>query len=488
MSAARPCCWRGAARRCSRSARSARTTAGRSPRGSLVGDTVRCPWHHACFSLRTGEALRAPALNPVSCWRVERQRRPDLRRATRAGVGRRSRHAAPARRRAGIGRHRRRRRGGQRRRRDAAPRGLRRPRHDAQRRRRRRPTTGRTCRRTTSPATRPRSGSRCVRRSSTQKQRHRAAARRARRRDRPARRAACTLADGATARLTTRCCSRPAPSRCGSHVPGGDLPHVHYLRTLADSRAIIASAREREARAWSIGASFIGLEVAASLRARKLEVHVVAPEARPLERVLGPELGEFMRQLHEEHGVVFHLGTTAGRDRARARHARRAATTLAADLVVVGIGVRPATRAGRAGRPRRSTAASLVDEYLRDQRARHLRGRRHRALARPAQRRAHPRRALGRRRAPGADGGAQHAWAARALRRRAVLLEPALRRGDQLRRPRRGWDRIVQDGDPGAHDAAMRFEKGGRVLAVATIFRGRESLLAELAMEQGQQP
>src|SRR6185295_11938824 len=41
--------------------------------GLLVDDTVRCPWHHACFSLRTGEALRAPALNPVSCWRVDQR-------------------------------------------------------------------------------------------------------------------------------------------------------------------------------------------------------------------------------------------------------------------------------------------------------------------------------------------------------------------------------------------------------------------------------
>src|SRR5207237_2177222 len=86
-------------------------------------------------------------------------------------------------------------------------------------------------------------------------------------------------------------------------IPGAE--HAHTLRTLADSRAIIEHAK---GRAVVIGASFIGLEVAASLRARNVETHVVAPEMLPLERILGPELGTFIKQLHEGHGVKFHLG------------------------------------------------------------------------------------------------------------------------------------------------------------------------------------
>jgi NADPH-dependent 2,4-dienoyl-CoA reductase/sulfur reductase-like enzyme len=98
-----------------------------------------------------------------------------------------------------------------------------------------------------------------------------------------------------------------------------------------------------------IGASFIGLEAAAALRARKIEVHVVAPEERPLERVLGRELGDFVRSLHEEHGVIFHLmDAVAEIDVANVR--LKSGSTLAADLVVMGVGVRPrlslAERAG----------------------------------------------------------------------------------------------------------------------------------------------
>ena len=92
-------------------------------------------------------------------------------------------------------------------------------------------------------------------------------------------------------------------------IPGADLPHVRTLRTLADSLEIAERASHAKTTVV-IGASFIGLEVAASLRARNIDVHVVAPEDVPMTRILGPELGAFIQSLHEQHGVNFHLGTT----------------------------------------------------------------------------------------------------------------------------------------------------------------------------------
>jgi NADPH-dependent 2,4-dienoyl-CoA reductase/sulfur reductase-like enzyme len=81
-------------------------------------------------------------------------------------------------------------------------------------------------------------------------------------------------------------------------IPGADRPHVHSLRSLADCRAIIESAKGARS-ALVIGASFIGLEAAAALRARNIDVHVVAPEQRPMERILGAQMGDFVRRLHE---------------------------------------------------------------------------------------------------------------------------------------------------------------------------------------------
>ena len=122
------------------------------------------------------------------------------------------------------------------------------------------------------------------------------------------------------------------------NIPGAE--RIHYLRTLDDSRAIIAAA-EKAKRAVIIGASFIGLEAAASLRERGLEVHVVGPEARPLEKILGPEIGDFVRALHESHGVQFHLGTSATAIDERGVTLGNG-VTLPADLIVAGVGVRPA--------------------------------------------------------------------------------------------------------------------------------------------------
>lgn len=133
-------------------------------------------------------------------------------------------------------------------------------------------------------------------------------------------------------------------------LPGAAPAQVHLLRSLADCRAIIAAAATA-GRALIIGASFIGLEVAAALRARGIAVHVVAPEKRPMERILGAEMGEAIRALHEEHGVVFHLEDTVARLDGK-RAALASGGSLDADLVVAGVGVRPrlalAERAGLA--------------------------------------------------------------------------------------------------------------------------------------------
>ena len=140
-------------------------------------------------------------------------------------------------------------------------------------------------------------------------------------------------------------------------VPGADLGHVHYLRTLRDTQSLIdastggsdseadttmqsSSVHGTPKRAVVIGASFIGLETAASLRARGLDVSVVSPAPLPMEKLLGKPLSDKLRAVHEQHGVTFHVGSTV--DAIDAHHVHLDdGSKLPADLVVVGIGVAP---------------------------------------------------------------------------------------------------------------------------------------------------
>ena len=303
--------------------------------GLLVDETVRCPWHHACFSLRTGEALRPPALDPVSCWHVEQ-------RNGTAYVGTKIKRGGPPSLGAqvdipksvvivGGGA------GG-----NAAAETLRRLGY-----------AGRITMFSADssvPCDRPNlskgylSGAASAKsnplRSADFYRKHRINVKldaRVATIDTAGRHV--QLVDGTRHVYDALLLATGAvPVRLD--VPGADLPHVHYLRTLADSRALVAKARASK-RAVVIGASFIGLEVAASLRARNVAVDVVAPDTIPMLKILGAEVGTFIRALHERHGVTFHLGTAAAAiDK---RHVTlRDGVRLPADLVVVGIGVRPA--------------------------------------------------------------------------------------------------------------------------------------------------
>jgi NADPH-dependent 2,4-dienoyl-CoA reductase/sulfur reductase-like enzyme/nitrite reductase/ring-hydroxylating ferredoxin subunit len=446
--------------------------------GLMVGVTVRCPWHHACFRLRTGEALAAPALSPVACWRVERS-------GGRVFV--REKVALPAKpRRAGdagermviIG-------GGAAG--FAAAEMLRRegfagsvtllsadaaPPCD-------RPNLSKDYLAGTAPEDwlplRPpefyaESGIELVLDAE------------AREIDTSGRRV--ILADGRAWRFDKLLIATGAePIRLD--IPGAGLPHVRVLRSLADSRALVERAQTAR-RAVVIGASFIGLEVAASLRHRGLEVHVVGPEKRPLERVLGVEMGDFVRGLHEQHGVVFHLGHTA-----KTIDAKEVTldddTALAADLVVAGIGVRPrlalAERAGLV-----LDRGILVNERLETSVPGIF------AAGDVA-------------RWPAPQGGEtlriEH-WVV-AERQGQVAARNMLGRGERFAAVpffwsqhydvaisyvghAASWDKIDIDGDITARDATLRYRRGGHTPAVVTIFRDRDSLAAETALERGGEP
>jgi NADPH-dependent 2,4-dienoyl-CoA reductase/sulfur reductase-like enzyme/nitrite reductase/ring-hydroxylating ferredoxin subunit len=448
--------------------------------GLVTGESVRCPWHHACFDLRSGEAERAPALSPIDCWTVEQrngrifvtQKREEPKpramplkadapkKIVIVGGGAAGFAAAEMLRRRGYGgsivmvSN------------DAAP-----------------------------PVDRPNLSKDYLAGSAPEDWL-------------PLRPDVFYSASKIDLRLNTEVAAIDAKQhqiRCANGasldydrlllatgaepvrlpVPSADLPHVHTLRSLADCRAIIADTQSAK-RVLVIGASFIGLEAAAALRTRNIEVHVVAPETRPMERVLGPQLGDFIRALHEEHGVVFHLGETVTAFDGR-RATLKGGSTLDTDVVVVGVGVRPrlalAEQAGLA-----MDRGVVVDAYLRT--------------------------------------SVPDVYAAGDIARwpdphsgAAIRVEHwvvAERQGQTAARNMLGaeerfdavpffwsqhydvpinyvghaeqWDEIAIDGSVAAKDCVVRYKSKGRVLAVASIYRDLDSLKAELAMEQGGSP
>src|SRR4051812_25793877 len=444
--------------------------------GVVTDGQVRCPWHHACFDIRTGEALHAPALSPVACWKVERtgdtivvkqkiaQPRPKPRgtpshvpdRIAIVGGGAAGFAAAEMLRRQDyqgsivmLSN-------------DAAP-PVDRPNLSKDYLAGGAPEDWLPLRpddfyrdnridlrlQTEVAAINPRDGT-------------------------------LPPADGGTVAYDRLLLATGAePVRLT--IPGADLPHVHVLRTLNDCRAIIKAA-DGGKTAVVIGASFIGLEVAASLRARKIAVHVVAPDKRPLERVFGPQMGDFVRKLHEENGVVFHLedsseAITAG------QVSLKSGMVLDADFVVAGIGVRPRTTlAEKAGLA--VDRGVTVDALLKTSAPNIF-------AAGDIARWPDPHAGENIRVEHWVVAGRQGQTAAlNLLGMRQPFTAVPFFWSNHYDTPigyighAEKWDDIAIDGDIAGKDCILHYRRNGKLLAVASIYRDRENLEAEIAMER----
>ncbi len=436
--------------------------------GLRVGDTIRCPWHHACFSLNTGRALRAPAFAALERWKVETRRgqvfvkRKDKpasgplagMRGKPPGrvviVGGGAAGFAAAERLRGMGY------GGR----------ITMLSDDA-----------------SAPYDRPNLSKDYLagtapedwiplRDAAWYRKQKIALKLGARVTEIAIAGRSLTTADGRKTRWDALLLATGAePIRLSQ--PNEVGPNVFYLRTLADSRAIIARAAGAR-RVVIVGASFIGLEVAASLNARGLDVHVVDGNPVPMAKALGPELGRFVQGLHEAHGVRFHLGRLlAGVDTDRIR--LDDGSEIQADFAVLGMGVKPRVELARAA-GLEVDGGVIVDDCLRTS-------------------------------APGVfAAGDIAAWpdaltgertrvehwvhaerqgqvaAANILGADIPFTDPpffwSAHYGTEIRYcgHAAGWDRVEIDGSLEAKDAEVRYLKGGVVRAVATVGRDKACL------------
>ena len=443
--------------------------------GLIVGQTVRCPWHHARFCLRTGEAIGAPAIDPVSLWDVDErdgkifvqapaeQPRPaprtrvskGPRRVVIAGGGAAGFAAAEMLRRRGF---------------DGAVTLLS---ADSE-----------------GPYDRPNCSKDYLSGEAPAEWM-------------PLRDPAWYEASDIELRLNTEVTSLDLRARTaelkGSEsvpydalilamgaepqrlpIPGFDQPNVYLLRTTKDADAI-AKAGEHARRVVVVGASFIGLEVAASLRHRGLEVHVVAPEATPLEKVMGQELGRWIRSLHEQNGVVFHLGRKPT-GYVGGQLTLDTGEALDADFVVAGTGVRPRTAlAEKAGL--KTDNGVLVDRQLRTEAADvYAVG----DIARFPD--FHSDQPIRVEHWVHAERQGQHAARAILGDDRAYCDAPffwSAHYGTSIRYVghAEGFDPPSIEGSLDRNDAEIRYRKDGRTLAVATVGRDIEALKAELGFE-----
>jgi NADPH-dependent 2,4-dienoyl-CoA reductase/sulfur reductase-like enzyme/nitrite reductase/ring-hydroxylating ferredoxin subunit len=265
-------------------------------------------------------------------------------------------------------------------------------------------------------------------------------------------------------------------------IQGANLPHVFRLRTLADSKAIIARAQEAR-NCVVIGSSFIGLEAAASLRSRGREVTVISVDSVPLGNILGKEMGGFIQKLHEKHGVRFMLDTKPQailEDKVEIGEGR----SVDADLVVLGVGVSPRTSLAREAGLDVDNGV-VVDEMLRTSAADVF-------AAGDIARYPEP--------VSGEQTRIEH-WVA-AERQGQSVARSLLGIGGAFRQTpffwsqhydvqisyvghASKWDSCQIEGDLDKSDACAVYRRADRIVAVATIGRDRLSLQVEAAMENG---
>jgi len=443
--------------------------------GLIVDDAVRCPWHHACFDLRTGEALHAPAFGSLDTWRVEQRDGKIFVREKRAQPEKKHRGKRDEPKRiiivggGGAG--------------FAAAEMLRRQKYEG--------GIVMLSSDDAPPVDRPNLSKDYLAGSAPEEWL-------------PLRDQSFYSDNSIDLRLKTTVAAIDARARevtlptgdklpydrlllatgaepVSPSIPGAKPSDVLVLRSLEDCRAIIEHAKTAR-RAVVLGASFIGLEVAASLRARNIEVHVVAPEERPMEKILGPDFGRLVQAIHEQRGVVFHLGETASGMEGK-RVTLKSGNVLEADLIVAGLGVRPRLSLAEAA-GLKVERGIVVDAFLETSVPGIFAAG---DIARWPDR--HTGQAI----------RVEH-WVVAERQGQAAALNMLGRREAFDAVPffwsqhydvpinyvghAEGWDDLVVEGDIAGKDGLVRMRRAGRMLAVATVFRDLASLEAEVSLER----